>query len=251
MREQTVSKLNESDVIKDYLNGLSLDELGKKYGFGSETIRQHLIANNIPRRGARKRRSLRPIPPVGKSFGQWTVISEEAKSGREVIEGSKSRSLYWLCKCTCGNVSWKHAKDLQEGRAHACRSCSKKSYLTEDGMIEINTVLLHKYTQTKTNIPTRKNRGRRDPLTFNISIDDITNLYESQNHVCALSGISIEPEITKTLTEQNLSIDRIDSFKGYEPDNIQLVDKRINMMKGSLSNEEFIWLCKKVAENNV
>ena len=28
------------------------------------------------------------------------------------------------------------------------------------------------------------------------------------------------------------------------------VDKRINMMKGALSNEEFIELCKLVAENN-
>lgn len=33
-------------------------------------------------------------------------------------------------------------------------------------------------------------------------------------------------------------------------DNVQLVDKKINMMKGTLSNEEFIDLCKKVAEYN-
>ena len=52
------------------------------------------------------------------------------------------------------------------------------------------------------------------------------------------------------MNKQNLSIDRIDSFKGYEKDNIQLVDKRINMMKGSLSNEEFIELCTKVADFN-
>ena len=112
----------------------------------------------------------------------------------------------------------------------------------------IDTVLAYKYSSTKNNIPTRKNRGRRTPLTFNVTLQQISTLYECQQHKCALSGISLEPERTKTLQQQNLSIDRIDSFKGYEPDNIQLVDKRINMMKGSLSNEDFIELCTLVAE---
>lgn len=114
-------------------------------------------------------------------------------------------------------------------------------------MIPINTVLLHKYNQTKAGIITRRNRGRRDPLTFNIECQDIIDLYESQNHKCALSGLSIEPNINVHLNDQYLSIDRIDSFKGYEKDNVQLVDKRINMMKGSLSDDEFIDLCVNVA----
>ena len=46
-----------------------------------------------------------------------------------------------------------------------------------------------------------------------------------------LSGISLEVDLTKSLIKQNLSVDRIDPDKGYTPDNIQLVDKRINMMK--------------------
>ena len=72
-------------------------------------------------------------------------------------------------------------------------------------------------------------------------------MYEKQGHKCALSGMSIEPDISKTLNQQMMSIDRIDSYKGYEPDNIQLVDKRINMMKGSLTDKEFIDLCVNVA----
>lgn len=53
-----------------------------------------------------------------------------------------------------------------------------------------------------------------------------------------------------TMQQQNMSIDRINSDIGYEEGNIQWVDKRINMMKGSLSNEEFIELCTKVANYN-
>ena len=65
-----------------------------------------------------------------------------------------------------------------------------------------------------------------------------------------MSGISLEPNLSLTLQQQNMSIDRIDSNIGYEVGNIQLVDKRINMMKGSLSNKDFIDLCCKVAEHH-
>lgn len=47
-----------------------------------------------------------------------------------------------------------------------------------------------------------------------------------------------------------MSIDRIDSNGVYEEGNVQWVDKRINMMKGTLSNEEFIELCTMVAKYN-
>lgn len=48
----------------------------------------------------------------------------------------------------------------------------------------------------------------------------------------------------------NVSIDRIDSSIGYLPSNIQLVDKRINMLKNILPQDEFIDLCKLVANHN-
>ena len=45
----------------------------------------------------------------------------------------------------------------------------------------------------------------------------------------------------------NISIDRIDSNKGYSRDNIQLVYPKINMMKFTYSQDEFIDLCKRVS----
>ena len=40
------------------------------------------------------------------------------------------------------------------------------------------------------------------------------------------------------------------SNKGYIENNIQLVHKDVNMMKGSLTQERFIELCKMVANHN-
>ena len=46
------------------------------------------------------------------------------------------------------------------------------------------------------------------------------------------------------------SLDRIDNNIGYIEGNVQWVHKWINVMKGAMSNECFIFLCNKVAENN-
>ena len=45
----------------------------------------------------------------------------------------------------------------------------------------------------------------------------------------------------------NISIDRIDSSQGYYIENIQLVYPKINMMKFTYSQEEFIDMCKRVS----
>ena len=43
--------------------------------------------------------------------------------------------------------------------------------------------------------------------------------------------------------------DRIDSNKGYTPNNICLVTSSVNSMKNSLTHEEFIYLIKLIASN--
>jgi hypothetical protein len=88
-------------------------------------------------------------------------------------------------------------------------------------------------------------------ITWDISIDDVADLMEKQNYKCALSKLSIIfPEYgTPSDGSMYASIDRIDSKKGYVHDNIQLVDKRINMMKQSFDQKEFIRLCKLIGEN--
>ena len=40
----------------------------------------------------------------------------------------------------------------------------------------------------------------------------------------------------------NFSIDRIDSSKGYTPDNVQLIATWVNRAKNNLSEKDFIYL---------
>lgn len=250
IKEETIRRLDDLKIGEEYMNGSTTTEIQKKYSISWNTLHQYFIMRGIQSRPKKRRETLRPKAPIGAKFGLWTVVSDEVKVGSEVIEGSKTRNLYWLCQCACGELAWKNPHHLKNGTSTRCKKCGNKSYLTDEGFADVNAIVAYKYNQTLQGIPTRRYRGRKPELTFNITKDYLNSLYELQHHKCALSGISLEPNLSLTAQQQNMSIDRIDSNIGYEVGNIQWVDKRINMMKGSLSNEEFIKLCTLVADYN-
>ena len=88
--------------------------------------------------------------------------------------------------------------------------------------------------------------ARERGLECTITIEDVWNQYVKQGKVCNLTGKEIGwcPRIRRNGTA---SIDRIDSSKGYTIDNIQLVHKDVNFMKGVFSQEYFIQTCKDIA----
>ena len=91
--------------------------------------------------------------------------------------------------------------------------------------------------------------AKKGKIDFEISIDDVLKVYLDQGKVCSLSGIPIG--WTRMEKTHNISIDRIDSDKGYTTDNIQLVYPKINMMKFTYSQDEFIDLCRLVSNNTM
>lgn len=88
----------------------------------------------------------------------------------------------------------------------------------------------------------KRGASQRD-LEFSISIEDIYNQYEKQHKVCALSGLGIS-------FDKDASVDRIDSNIGYTVDNIQIVHKKLNMLKKDTPDEEFIEWCCLVAKHS-
>lgn len=81
---------------------------------------------------------------------------------------------------------------------------------------------------------------------WTITIEDIWNLYETQEGSCALSGVPIT-WADKGLTA-TASIDRIDSTEGYIIENVQLVHKDVNFMKQEFEQEYFISMCKAISD---
>jgi hypothetical protein len=85
-------------------------------------------------------------------------------------------------------------------------------------------------------------------LTFDITPDDVWNLFIKQNKKCALTGWDIQ--FNKIKYKNTASVDRIDSNIGYLKDNIQIVHKKINRFKMAFSVEELLEMCKGIVQNN-
>lgn len=92
-------------------------------------------------------------------------------------------------------------------------------------------------------------------LAFDVTIEYAWELFLKQERKCALTGVPInfdmDLDFLRRYGHQNgtASLDRIDSTKGYTPDNIQWVHKDVNKMKMDLQEEDFFRLVKQIYEH--
>lgn len=93
-----------------------------------------------------------------------------------------------------------------------------------------------------------KHGAIRRNMLFDITLQDIEDLYKHQNGICAISGVKLKISACRNKAkESTASLDRIDSSKGYTKDNIQWVHKIVNNMKWDFEQNEFIKWCKVIA----
>lgn len=107
----------------------------------------------------------------------------------------------------------------------------------------------------KVRILAAKHRAIRKNIEFDIDVDFIYSLLKKQNGLCKYSGTLLDIDNTNVdninhFNINTLSIDRIDSSKGYTKDNVVLVTAIVNSMKNDLSENEFIKIIKKIFEHN-
>lgn len=79
-----------------------------------------------------------------------------------------------------------------------------------------------------------KQRAARKGIDFNISMEEMLK-FRSTTH-CQLTGLTlvIQPSEKKKILYNSLTIDRIDSSKGYVTDNIMVICHYANAMKARL-----------------
>ena len=79
-----------------------------------------------------------------------------------------------------------------------------------------------------------------------IILDDLYDLYEAQQSRCALTGFVMTHSPNKEHADTNISVDRIDSNKGYRKGNVRLVCKRANIMRMDMTDKNFQEWCRMV-----
>jgi len=87
-----------------------------------------------------------------------------------------------------------------------------------------------------------KSTRTKQGVSFHLTAEDCIELWEKQGGKCALSGVYMTHTPNgDPFTSKNTSVDRLDHTKGYYPQNVQLVCSAVNMLRGSLSQEDFTW----------
>lgn len=90
-----------------------------------------------------------------------------------------------------------------------------------------------------------KSRSADKGYEFDLTPEFLLGLYEKQRGLCYFSGMKLE-----AVGENAVSLDRLDSSKGYTKDNICLCCLSINIFKTDLPLDKFLSFCKMVANNS-
>lgn len=154
----------------------------------------------------------------------------------------------WSCDETKSRRLFPYRKQYRDNKEKCCKKCKKinrrelvKNYTLDQHITEMITI-------SKNSALKRGKRGRKECSTHTITVEDIVNLKKKQNNKCVYSGIELAWERNK---DNKASIDRIDSTKGYTPDNIQLVTKVVNQAKSDLTHEQFIGLVNIIHQHQL
>lgn len=175
---------------------------------------------------------------TGKTFGRLTAISNriDSKMGR-----------VWLCKCECGKFKEIVGGSLTQGHTTSCglSPCRPFPFGNKNkhfkGYKEIHLVFFNTY----------KNNSKLNNVEFEISIEYVWDIFIKQKRKCALSGVELKfSSNLRGKRDGDASIDRINPKLGYIKNNIQLIHKDLNIIKGFSEDRLFILLCKLVANKH-
>jgi len=168
------------------------------------------------------------IAPIGTSFGKWIVLGYSHYDNEH----------HWNVKCSgCNKEYIRRAGQLVNKRSFGCQSCNafeREKYSFWEGIDGVSKQYLTRLSFRKKEVT--------------ISLQDLVDQWKKQHGKCAYSGVDLVLVRKDTAwTKSTASIDRIDSSKGYVPNNVQWVHKRINTMKNDMNEQEFISWCTKVS----
>lgn len=158
---------------------------------------------------------------IGKKFGKLIILEKlgNTKNGAAIVK----------CLCDCGTIKTVLSTNLHKNGTISC-GCYHKEVIASKQPWKTE---LNKYIHTTV---------KRRNLSFNLTVEQFQNLCQQSCFYCG------QPPSTKMHVSKEFKngIDRIDSTKGYELDNVVPCCRICNDMKGSLSKENFLTRVQKI-----
>ncbi len=157
------------------------------------------------------------LPPhVGQRFGLWTVLSAELER--------RDSEKYVRCACECGTVLLVGLQNLRMGKSTACRSCAARRRHAEAGH-HVNVTPVDRTLQLRVSNWFSRCGNSGDGSYRN---------YGARGIECRFASVKEGVEyVKKTLphpTYAGLDIDRKDNEGHYEPGNLRLVTRKVNLL---------------------
>ena len=151
-----------------------------------------------------------------------------------------------LCKdCQIPITKSNAYADRGEKLRARCKDCDKKYRATQAGLDQYS-YMDKLFSKLRYEVQSGTRRTSRADLTWHINQAHLYNLYHKQEGKCALSGQQMTWLTGQGKVDTNISLDRIDPEQGYEPDNIQLITYRCNIMKHDLKEDALFKLINMI-----
>jgi len=171
---------------------------------------------------------------VGEVWGNLKIV-------RRISLKAPKKQVILYVKCNCGNPNeFKTRLSILNGEVGYLGSCGCKD--NDPEYIERNKQgwFVKAFNDAK-NRDSRKDRGE-----IGIEISDIAELYESTDGHCSKTGKKFRFYSVKEKADDQPSLDRIDSSKGYTKGNIQITCWEYNRKKGDSTDAQHEQHCLDV-----
>ena len=228
MKESDLEKFKK-ELYKLYIiEGKGPKEISNKYNCTSDDIKNAIISFKIPRRKPVRRKI-----NIGDKINKLTFIG---------YSDNKYRNKHGWFQCDCENKTIKEINMINV-KNNNVKSCG--CLLVEGTSIRLRGGYKDISGRYYSSIKCRAFAKNRE---FSVTLKYLWYLYLKQDRKCKFTGNLLYFK-NFDCKKQNASLDRIDSSKGYIECNVQWIDKRVNMMKSTMTDEEFIILCRCIVNN--
>lgn len=169
---------------------------------------------------------------LNKQYGDLTVISFNSRD-------NNNRMLF-NCECKCGNKKVVSAKNLSRGVSKDC-GCKQKERISKNKRKE--------YGESNKNIliTSYKNNAKKKNLSFSLTKQQMEELFKGNCYYCGCKPSQVKKAKNTYGEFVYNGIDRLDSSKGYEKDNVVSCCSTCNYLKSDYSEKEFLQIIKRIA----
>lgn len=174
---------------------------------------------------------------VGDKFNRLSVI--DVRHVTKTFRTGLVRRLRELkVRCECGREKWMRSEHVTAGRAKSCGCLNYEPRCSDPHLRASRRVLAY-----------LRGSARARDLLFSINVEDVQSKVFGPCYYCGCAPTrSIgEPRPYAGRNPLCHGLDRVDSSRGYEPNNVVACCFQCNMMKWELTKEEFFAHVEKIA----